>query len=239
MTMTQKSLIVKLAEVQAAVKDVPKRGHNKSLGYNYVQAVDVKDALRQELAKRKVMIIPEIVGAHHEPMATKSGGTLVFTTLHMRFHIVDGETGEEIVVDWQAEANDTGDKGISKATTLATKYFLINLFLVPGDEEDPDGDTPPEATLSRPVATGKAASNNKPAKKADDEWTDENVQRMFEYVHNNIWPNMDETQLFENVSILLLQRDDLITVEALRQALNEAGVTREQASAKFKKYAPA
>ena len=54
------SLIVKLAEVMAAVERIPKRGHNDFHHYDYATEADIAATVRAELASRHIMLIPSI-----------------------------------------------------------------------------------------------------------------------------------------------------------------------------------
>lgn len=54
----------------------------------------------------------------------------------------DGSCIETVNV---GEAMDSGDKGMNKAMSIALKYSLLQMFLIPTDEpKDPDANTPEE-----------------------------------------------------------------------------------------------
>ena len=74
-----------------------------------------------------------------------ANGTTLHTIVHAAFTLVDTATGETLSQSSYGEANDTGDKGVNKAGTAATKYFLMKLFLV-SDKDDPDAETSPTAS---------------------------------------------------------------------------------------------
>lgn len=240
-----KGLFVKLAEVQQAIKDVPKRGRNPHLSYSYVQAVDVKEALREELAKRNIVIVPEIVEGHHEPITTRDGKPSIMSVLTVRFHLIDGDTGEEYTALWQTMAFDTQDKGVPKAMTMATKYFLINLFLVPGDEEDPDGDPEQPVNVPRPVHSATPTKGNGQPQRASQgttgDWTMESVRKLVAYVRESIWTSMSEEEAIENLGVLLAKDYPLRknTLDELQRVLNLSGLKRTQANQILQAYQPA
>ena len=54
----------------------------------------------------------------------------------------DGSSVETVNV---GEAMDSGDKGFNKAMSIALKYSLLQMFLIPTEEQkDPDATTPEE-----------------------------------------------------------------------------------------------
>ena len=72
----------------------------------------------------------------------------------MSFTLINGDCPEDQeVATWAGEASDYGDKGINKAETAGTKYFLMRLFNISekGDE-DADAQTPAEMKETRPAS---------------------------------------------------------------------------------------
>lgn len=125
------SLALKMAKVMGGVNNLPKDGTNKHFGYSFVSDTVVFDAVRKQLVEHNLIIMPSIID--HNTIGNK-------TVIKMSFTIVDGDSGESMVLYWVNEANDSQDKGISKAVTLGLKYFLKALFIIPtGDlKDDPD-----------------------------------------------------------------------------------------------------
>lgn len=117
-----KSLVSKLAEVQASIHGVEKTGYNDFQKYSYAEEAAIVEACRQELAERHIMIIPSID-------AVQRDGDL--TTIQTSYRIIDGETGQEIVTHWAGTGSDKQDKGLPKAATTSQKYLLLKLFLIP------------------------------------------------------------------------------------------------------------
>lgn len=135
----KKSLVAKLAEVMAAVGRVPKHGRNDFHGYDYATEADIAECIRQELAKRSVMLIPAILEQQRTAVGEKGS---VLTTLVMEMEFLDGETGESIKKPWLGYGSDKDDKGGYKAMTGAEKYFLLKTFLIPTGD-DPERDEKP------------------------------------------------------------------------------------------------
>lgn len=60
------------------------------------------------------------------------------------------EDGSFITADGWGEAADNGDKGYNKCKSVALKYILMQMFLVPTkDIADPDKETPEDVTKAK------------------------------------------------------------------------------------------
>ena len=75
----------------------------------------------------------------------------------MSFKFVSIDDGSELVADGWGEAADNGDKGYNKCKSIALKYVLMQMFLVPTkDIVDPDAETPAEVTKKKKPAPAPA-----------------------------------------------------------------------------------
>jgi hypothetical protein len=141
-------LVRKLSEVMAVVDRIPKNGENKHHGYKYATESDITDAVRAELARRQLIVVPSAVDCKEQPIGDK--GQRVFTQ-KMRFTVMDGESGESLSFEMYGQGSDSLDKGAFKSTTGAVKYALLKLFLIPtGDDperDEPRREVPPPAGL--------------------------------------------------------------------------------------------
>lgn len=159
------NLVGKLALVMAAVERVPKNGWNDFHKYHYATEADLSDAVRSNLAKQGVMLIPTVDKIEWRAVATKNGEEKI-ATLTVRFVATDGVDKIEFTVI--GEGQDRGDKATYKAMTGATKYALLKLFLIPtgDDPEKEEGDKPaPRANAkgSADAAAKVRAAAAKPA----------------------------------------------------------------------------
>lgn len=154
-----RGLVRKLAEVMAAVHHIPKRGRNTFHGYDYATEADIVAVVRQELAARQVMLIPQVTGHERIELGTNKKGEpqSPVTLLHMSFTFIDGETGECEQRTWLGSGQDGGDKGIYKAMTGAAKYFLMKTFLMPTGDD-------PEEVAERKEAKQREREADKEAK---------------------------------------------------------------------------
>jgi hypothetical protein len=139
------TLAAKLAEAMNEVGGVEKKGRNQAQNYDYVKAADVAKALRYELFKRGIVIIPneleciakqiEFTNAKGEKRQSNE------VQIKTAYHITDGT--ETLVMHGIGIAWDSGDKAIYKAKTGSLKYFLRGLGLVPDERDDPEFDNAP------------------------------------------------------------------------------------------------
>lgn len=134
-----KQLYSKLAQIRAGMGSMPKDGTNKHFNYDYISADSVFRTCQALLLKNRVEMPVAQVEARKEGKNTRVQLLVTF---------VDLDTGHQESFPWWGEANDSQDKGSSKAQTLGQKYFLLRYFLVPPDE-DPDGGPSPENQSGR------------------------------------------------------------------------------------------
>jgi hypothetical protein len=168
-TTEKRSLHSKLAEVMAEAKRIPKNGRYTGQGqFAYVLVGDAADAIREELGKRHISMLPtavDIVGEReHE---TRSGGTMTTITIRTTWTLVDGETGETATIQSLGTGADAGDKYSPKAQTNAMKYALLMGFLLStGDdpEQSDTSDRQPKASEETLTLLGAISRSGKIAK---------------------------------------------------------------------------
>lgn len=134
----------KMASILRETKAITKSEKNQQQGFKFRGIDNVMNELHELFAKNEVFILQEVQGFTTENRPTKSGGTNTFTraTVKFRYITTDGSCVETVNV---GEAMDSGDKGMNKAMSIALKYSLLQMFLIPTEEpKDPDVTTPEE-----------------------------------------------------------------------------------------------
>ncbi|NPC90992.1 single-stranded DNA-binding protein [Bacillus sp. WMMC1349] len=136
----------KLIEVRKAIPYLQKE--NKGNQYEYVGSSQVLGAIRDELDKQTLLLIPKIVDKRiltetvesKDKYGNQKKKTTYFTELDLEFIWVNAENPEEtLTVPFYAQGVDiAGEKGVGKALTYAEKYFLLKQFNIPTDKDDPD-----------------------------------------------------------------------------------------------------
>jgi hypothetical protein len=133
------SLVKKLASVMQEVKYVQKRGKNNFHGYTYATEADVAEKVREALAEKNVVMIPNMVSHDVREKTNQKGNTEYIVTVIMEFTLMDGDSGESIKLQMAGQGQDSGDKGIYKAITGAQKYAMMKAFMIPtGDDPEAD-----------------------------------------------------------------------------------------------------
>lgn len=140
------SLAAKLAAIGKEIGAVDKSGRNTQQNYAYIEYGVVAGKIRELFDKYHIIIVPSVDNVQQDEITNKYGGKGYHYILTMTFVLINGDDNEDReIASWAGEASDYGDKGINKAETAGTKYFLMRLFNVSekGDE-DADKTTPPE-----------------------------------------------------------------------------------------------
>lgn len=126
-----------MAEIGAIGKD----SKNDQQGFMYRGIDAVYNALNPVMAKHGIFICPEVLDQKREERTTKYGSVLIYTILTIRYTVYapDGSYIQMIVV---GEGMDSGDKSTNKAMSVAMKYAMFQLFMIPTEEmKDPDAES--------------------------------------------------------------------------------------------------
>lgn len=147
--MESKQIYAKMASILKETKAITKSEKNQQQGFKFRGIDNVMNELHELFSKHEVFILQEVKDFTTENRPTKSGGTNTFTraTITFRYMTTDGSFVETTNV---GEAMDSGDKGMNKAMSIALKYSLLQMFLIPTEEQkDPDATTPEETDFKQ------------------------------------------------------------------------------------------
>src|ERR1035437_4598790 len=137
MTDTPKlNLRQKLIQVYNEIDHVEKAGRNEKQKYDFVRAADVLRSIRNAFAKFGIYAETnyDLLGTYD--IKTNSGGTMHTATVKASIRLLDADSDETLTISGLGDGADSGDKGIFKAQTGATKNALRNGTLLP-DVADP------------------------------------------------------------------------------------------------------
>jgi hypothetical protein len=139
----------KLIEIYKRVDHVPKLGYNKKQNYYFVRAVDAMRAIRAAFAELGIYAETnyDLLGTYD--IKTNSGGTMHTASVKATIRLYDTDSEETKTISGLGDGADSGDKGIFKAQTGATKNALRNGTLLP-DEADPEADTRVDEAVDGP-----------------------------------------------------------------------------------------
>lgn len=135
-------IYARIAAIMKATGSIAKGRKNQQQGFMFRGIDDVMNELHGVFADNEVFILPEVLDYTTESRPTKSGGTNFFVRARIRFRYVttDGSSVETVNV---GEAMDSADKAMNKAMSVALKYSLLQMLLIPTEEpKDPDAETP-------------------------------------------------------------------------------------------------
>lgn len=142
--MEEKLIFQKMTSILKETKAITKSEKNQQQGFKFRGIDNVMNELHELFAKNDVFILQEVQDFTVDARPTAKGGTLFYTRAKIKFRYMttDGSFVETVNV---GEAMDSGDKGMNKAMSIALKYSLLQMFLIPTEEpKDPDRDTTEE-----------------------------------------------------------------------------------------------
>lgn len=150
------SLVEKLAAAALAIPELSKLGQNDD--YSYLRAYDVTRAVRGELFKRGIVILPESLTVEYvNPYMTATGDMMEEARVSVVYKLTDGE--EHLHIEGLGVGQDYKGKALYKAMTGSLKYALMCVGLIAGVEDDP------ETTSDGPVSESLAEKLDEAEKK--------------------------------------------------------------------------
>ena len=140
-----------LGKVMTDVGAIGKNQENTQQNFKFRGIDDFMNHLHGLFAKHHIIILPSEIEAIQERIdyVNSYGKPAVQfrSRIHFNFNFVSTEDGTSVFADGWGEAADNGDKGYNKCKSIALKYVLMQMFLVPtADIADPDKETPEEIT---------------------------------------------------------------------------------------------
>lgn len=136
-----KNIQTAITEVMTAAGAVAKRERNASQGFNFRGIDSVVNAISPAMRAAGLVVHPTVQSVEY---ATVEVGKSRTPMGHVRivaaftFIAPDGSSIHSVV---PAEAMDSGDKATAKAMSVAFRTALLQTFVLPTDETDPDADS--------------------------------------------------------------------------------------------------
>lgn len=168
-TTTEKAGLIfkKIPAIMCEMPSIGKDRKNAGQGYNFRGIDDVYNFVQPLLAKHGVFMSAEILSDHHEERTSKQGTAMMYRVLNMRYSFV-AEDGSSVATDAVGEGMDSGDKASAKAMSIAQKYAILQMFLVPTEE-------PKDPEVDNPEVKPKAKAEPKPEPKAGPLTSDQGI----------------------------------------------------------------
>lgn len=160
----------KVIEVMADMEALGKDRRNTQQGYNFRGIDDVYNMVQPIMAKHGLIMRSTLLDERSEERASKGGGVLIYRILKLRYWIV-AEDGSTIDTEVVGEGMDSGDKASNKAMSVAQKYAILQMFMIPTeDPKDPENDDPkptPKGQDKKPAPKPAATEGKAPDKTTD------------------------------------------------------------------------
>lgn len=126
-----------LSAVMSEVIAVSKASRNTNQNFNFRGIDAVMNAVGPAFRAHGVVTMPHVIDYTTEVVATKNGGTMNHYILRVRYDFF-GPAGDSLSCTVYGESSDSGDKGMSKAHSVAYRTALLQVLTIPTDEQDPD-----------------------------------------------------------------------------------------------------
>lgn len=155
-----------LGKILSEVGAITKNRTNQTQGFKFRGIDDVMNELHDIFSKNNVYIVPEFVEQSFAEKQTKTGGILTHRVAKFMFRFICSEDGSTVQTFAVGEAMDSGDKSLSKCQSIALKYTLMQMFLIPTeDKKDPDAESFDVAPTQHTQSHAPQARNDEPAQK--------------------------------------------------------------------------
>lgn len=162
---TEPEIYSAIAEIMRAVGDIPKGDRNQSQGYDYRGIDRVYNACHPIFSLHGVFQTSTILDAQHdirdETSANGKPRKSIHTIIRMRYTFF-ARDGSNVSTEVVGEGVDYGgDKASNKAMSIASKYALLQLLMIPTAMADPEKDEETTPMASGPSVPTRAARVSK------------------------------------------------------------------------------
>jgi len=128
----------KIIKIMSEVESIAKDRKNTTQNYAFRGVDDVYQTMHDLLAKHGVFTLPEILEDRVEDRVSAKGNTLIYRILKIKYTFM-AEDGSNVYCIVIGEGMDSGDKASNKAMSVAHKYAMLQVFMIPtADSKDPE-----------------------------------------------------------------------------------------------------
>lgn len=133
------SVFQAIPRIMLEMEPIAKAKRNTIQNFNFRGIDDIYNNLQGLMAKYGVFSVPVVLSCNTEERTTKNGGLNIFRILTIQYDFY-GSDGSKFSATVQGEGADMGDKASNKAMAIAHKYALMQVFAIPTEDIDPDGE---------------------------------------------------------------------------------------------------
>ena len=132
------SIYKALAAVNKSIKAIGKDRTNQQQGFKFRGIDDVMNELHSLFAANEIIILQTVNDVTVTEKVNSRGNALFYVRTNVTYQFTHAD-GSQAAVTVTGEAMDSGDKATTKAMSIALKYALLQMFLIPTeDDKDPD-----------------------------------------------------------------------------------------------------
>ena len=124
-------LTEKLLRVMQECAHIGKDAVNNDVGYEYVSAAKINDAVNRALTNNGIATTAE-----SKLIDIRNIGEKILATVEVEITLYDGD--ETLKIKGVGSGIDSGDKAVAEAQTMAVKYAWKNSLLIADSSDDPD-----------------------------------------------------------------------------------------------------
>ena len=148
----------KFVEVMKDCSHVAKNGTNDFHRYKYATAADVLEKVNTSLTKHGLasVVATNLLGS--KEVTTAKGNIEQLVTVEVSVTLIDAESGESLTLKGLGSGQDSGDKSVAKAQTMAIKYCYLNSLAI-ATNDDPEADQHTDEVM-QPKAKPAPPKNN-------------------------------------------------------------------------------
>ena len=149
----------KFVEVMKDCSHVAKNGTNDFHRYKYATAADVLEKVNASLTKHGLasVVATNLLGS--KEVMTAKGNVEQLVTVEVSVTLIDAESGESLTLKGLGSGQDSGDKSVAKAQTMAIKYCYLNSLAIATNNDDPEADRHTDEVM-QPKAKPAQVKNN-------------------------------------------------------------------------------
>ena len=129
----------KFVEVMRDCSHVAKNGTNDFHKYKYATATDVLEKVNASLTKHGLASVVATNLLSSKEVTTAKGNVEQLVTVEVSVTLIDAESGESLTLKGLGSGQDSGDKSVAKAQTMAIKYCYLNSLAI-ATSDDPEAD---------------------------------------------------------------------------------------------------
>ncbi len=149
-------LTEKLLRVMQECSHIGKDAVNDEVGYPYVSAAKINDAVNRALINNGIATTAESKLVDIRTIEDK-----IFAAVEVTIALYDTDSGETLTIKGVGTGIDTSDKSVAKAQTMAVKYAWKDSLLIADSADDPDAVNGKVNYTAKPRAVRNSATLNK------------------------------------------------------------------------------